>query len=73
MTTAAAVALLLGTTAAPENEVARLAQLFFEGIDFAATGSAQAGKISKRTALRGVPIPLHPGAARYLGQAVPQP
>ncbi len=67
--TGAAVALLLGTTGAPENEVAALAQLFFEEIDFAATGSAQAGKISKQTALRGVPIPLHPGAARYLGQA----
>lgn len=73
VTTAAAVALLLGTTDAPENEVATLAELFFERIDFASTGSAQAGKISKPTALRGVTIPLHPGAARYLGQAVPQP
>ncbi len=73
VTTAAAVALLLGTTDAPENEVAALAELFFERIDFAATGSAQAGKISKRTALRGVTIPLHPGAARYLGQTVAQP
>lgn len=73
VTTVAAVALLLGTTDAPENEVAALAQLFFEQIDFPATGSAQAGKISKPTALRGVTIPLHPGAARYLGKAVPQP
>ena len=69
VTTAAAAALLVGTTDAPEDEVAALAQLVFENIDFRATGSAQAGKISKGTALRGVPIPLHPGAARYLGQA----
>lgn len=73
VTTAAAAALLVATTDAPENEVAALAQLFFERIDFAATASAQAGKISKRTALRGVTIPLHPGAAQYLGQAVSQP
>lgn len=69
ITTVAAVALLVGTTDAPDQEVAELAQLFFEGIDFAATGSAQAGKISKATALRGVGIQLHPGAAKYLGQA----
>lgn len=69
ITTVAAVALLVGTTDAPDEEVAALAQLFFEGTDFAATGSAQAGKISKITALRGVGIQLHPGAAAYLGQA----
>ena len=70
VTTVAAATLLVGTTDAPEDEVAALAQLVFENVDFRTTGSAQAGKISKGTALRGVPIPLHPGAARYLGQAV---
>ena len=62
--------MLVGTTDAPEDEVAALAQLVFENVDFRATGSTLAGKISKGTALRGVPIPLHPGAARYLGHAV---
>jgi TRAP transporter TAXI family solute receptor len=70
VTTVAAVTMLVGTTDAPEDEVAALAQLVFENVDFRATGSTLAGKISKGTALRGVPIPLHPGAARYLGHAV---
>jgi hypothetical protein len=64
----APTALLVGTTDAPESEVEALVRLFYEDIDFAAAGSAQASKISKSTALRGVSIPLHPGAAKYLGR-----
>jgi TRAP transporter TAXI family solute receptor len=62
--TVAPTALLLVTTAAPESEVEALARLFYEDTDFAAAGSAQGTKISKSSALRGVSIPLHPGAAR---------
>jgi len=67
--TVAPTALLVGTTDAPESEVEALVRGFYEDIDFAAAGSAQASKISKSTALRGVSIPLHPGAATYLGTA----
>jgi TRAP-type uncharacterized transport system substrate-binding protein len=49
--------------------VEALVRLFYEDIDFAAAGSTQGAKISKSTALRGVSIPLHPGAAKYLGKA----
>ena len=67
--TVAPTALLVGTAAAPQGEVEALVRLFYEDIDFAASGSTQGAKISKSTALRGVSIPLHPGAAKYLGKA----
>ena len=67
--TVAPTALLVGTTAAPASEVEALVRLFYEDTDFAAAGSAQGVKISKSTALRGVSIPLHPGAAKYLGKS----
>jgi TRAP transporter TAXI family solute receptor len=67
--TVAPTALLVGTASAPQGEVEALVRLFYEDIDFAASGSTQGAKISKSTALRGVSIPLHPGAAKYLGKA----
>lgn len=63
--TVAATALLVGTKDTPEGEVKALLQLAFEGTDYLAFGSAQGVKISRRTGLRGVAIPLHPAAAAY--------
>jgi len=66
--TVAPTALFVGTTDAPEAEVEALVRLFYENTDFAGAGSAQATKISRSTALRGVSIPLHPGAVKYIGR-----
>ena len=43
-------------------------ELVFEATDYLAFGSAQGVKISKRTGLRGIAIPLHPAAAAYFGK-----
>jgi len=67
--TAAATALLVATTDTPPDEVKALLELAFESTDYLAFGSAQGVKVSRRTALRGVPIPLHPAAAAYFGAA----
>jgi TRAP transporter TAXI family solute receptor len=65
--TLAAVALLVTTSEAPDVEVERVTELVFERLSYAALGSAEGAKISKRTALRGVTVPMHPGASRYFG------
>lgn len=67
--TVAPTALLVSTTNAPNDEVEAILKLVFEQTDFAAAGSMQGVKIAKRTGLRGVAIPLHPGAAAYFGTA----
>ena len=66
--TVAPTALLVGTTDAPEGRWRRSSGCSMRTSDFAGAGSAQATKISRSTALRGVSIPLHPGAAKYLGR-----
>ena len=67
VTTVATTALLVGTLDTPEEEVKALLELAFESTDYLAFGSAQGVKISKRTGLRGIAIPLHPAAAAYFG------
>jgi TRAP transporter TAXI family solute receptor len=67
--TLAVVALLVTTSEAPDAEVQRVTELVFDKLNFAASGSAEGAKVSKRTALRGVTIPMHPGASRYFGTA----
>jgi TRAP transporter TAXI family solute receptor len=67
--TLAAAALLVTTSEAPDAEVHRVTELVFDKLNFAASGSAEGAKVSKRTALRGVTIPMHPGASRYFGTA----
>ena len=69
--TIAATALLVGNADAPADEVTALLQLAFESTDYLAAGSAQGVKISKRTGLRGIAIPLHPAAKSYFGTPKP--
>jgi TRAP transporter TAXI family solute receptor len=67
VTTVAATALLVTHSDVPDSEVAVVIPLVFENPDYLAAGSAQGAKISKRTGLRGITIPVHPGASRYFG------
>ena len=67
--TVAATALLVGAIDTPQDEVKALLGVAFEGTDYLAAGSAQGVKISKASGLRGIAIPLHPGAAAYFGAA----
>ena len=64
--TVAATALLVATAETPDAEVELLLKVVFEGADFEAAGSGQGTKVSVRTALRGITIPMHSGAGRYL-------
>jgi TRAP transporter TAXI family solute receptor len=70
--TIAATALLVGAVDKPDDEVKALLQLAFESTDYLAFGSAQGVKISKRTGLHGVAIPVHPAAKAYF-TATPRP
>jgi TRAP transporter TAXI family solute receptor len=62
--TAASAALLLTTLDAPHAEVERVADLVFGRMPQQHTGSTDVVKVSAAHELRGVTIPLHPGAAR---------
>ena len=72
VTTVAATALLVASLDARQEEVKALLPVAFEGTDYLAFGTAQGVKISKGTGLRGVAIPLHPAAAAYFGQSLPE-
>jgi TRAP transporter TAXI family solute receptor len=63
VTTVASAALLLTTVDAPSGEVERLVELVFKRMPQQA-GRADVVKVSAQNELRGVTIPLHPGAAR---------
>ncbi len=69
--TVAATALLVTHADVPDSEAAVLLRLVFENPDYLTAGSAQGAKISKRSALRGVTIPMHPAAGAYLGTPAP--
>jgi TRAP transporter TAXI family solute receptor len=69
--TIAATSLLVGAVDKPDDEVKALLQLAFESTDYLAFGSAQGVKISRRTGLRGVAIPVHPAAAAYFKTPTP--
>ena len=73
VSTVAATALLVTHSDTPEAEASVALKLIYEGTDYLAAGSAQGAKISKRTGLRGVTIPLHPAASRYFNTAGAQP
>ena len=62
--TVASTALLVTTLDAPEAEVERVVDLIFRRMPQRRAGSADLIKVSADTDLRGVTIPLHPGAAR---------
>jgi TRAP transporter TAXI family solute receptor len=71
VTTVAAAALLVTHGDVPEAEAALVLRLVFEDADYLSAGSAQGAKISKRTGLRGITIPVHPAAGRYFGASAP--
>ena len=73
VTTVAATALLVTHADVPDAEAGLALRLVFENPDYLAVGSGQGAKISKRTGLRGVTIPMHPAAARYFGAPTPAP
>ena len=52
----------------PEDHVHRITQAIFENLDFLATIHDATKEIAIDTALRGLTVPLHPGAARYLSE-----
>lgn len=64
--TVATAALLVTTAEAPDGEVEKLADAIYGGALLATAGSAEAVKVSKDSALRGITIPVHPGATRVL-------
>jgi TRAP transporter TAXI family solute receptor len=64
--TVGAVALLVTTGDVPDAEVERVTGVVFSGIDFESLGSPAGGKISLKTALRGISIPMHAGASRRI-------
>jgi len=71
VTTVAAAALLVTHSDVPESEAALVLRLVFENPDYLPAGSAQGAKISKRSGLRGVTIPVHPAVTRYFGTPAP--
>jgi TRAP transporter TAXI family solute receptor len=64
--TVATAALLAAAADTPDGEVERVAEVLFGGAQLAAGGSAEAVKVAKDSALRGITIPVHPGASRVL-------
>jgi TRAP transporter TAXI family solute receptor len=66
--TVAATALLVSTTDAPDGEVENVVGFVFGRAALAASGSAEGVKVSKDSGLRGVTIPLHPGASRFFAK-----
>jgi TRAP-type uncharacterized transport system substrate-binding protein len=62
--TVASAALLVTTDDAPITEVQRVADLIFSRIPQQAPVSATVVRVSAEQELRGVTIPLHPGAAQ---------
>lgn len=61
--TVASAALLLTTADAPSAEVERVAELVFTRMPQQRAGSADVVKVTAQNELRGVTIPLHPGAS----------
>jgi TRAP transporter TAXI family solute receptor len=68
VSTVATAALLVGTTDAPNAEVEKVVSFVFAKADLAGAGSAEGVKVSKDSGLRGVTIPLHPGASRFFAR-----
>ncbi|MGH7307841.1 MAG: TAXI family TRAP transporter solute-binding subunit [Candidatus Rokuibacteriota bacterium] len=66
--TVATAALLVATTEAPDAEVEKVVGFVFGKADLAASGSAEAVKVSKDSGLRGITIPVHPGASRFFAK-----
>jgi TRAP transporter TAXI family solute receptor len=61
--TVACSTLLVTTASTPDGEVARVSELVFTRMPQMRAGSAEIVRVSAANELRGVTIPLHPGAA----------
>lgn len=67
VSTVATAALLLTDTAFSDAEITSLVnRVFAKGRDYSALGSAQGAQISVRNSRHGLPIPMHPAAAKAL-------
>jgi TRAP transporter TAXI family solute receptor len=73
VTTVAATALLVTHSDAPQAEVSLLLSLIFEKTDYLTNASGQGAKISKRSGLRGITVPVHAGATQYFGTTAAPP
>lgn len=73
VTTVAATTLLVTHGDVPEAEGLVVLKLIYDNPDYLAAGTAQGAKISKKTGLRGITIPVHPAASRYFGTPAPGP
>ncbi|MCK5799021.1 MAG: TAXI family TRAP transporter solute-binding subunit, partial [Deltaproteobacteria bacterium] len=69
--TVGVTALLVARDDAPGKKVQALLQTLFANVTALSRDSIQAYFISKKTARRGVSLPLHPAAARFFGVAAP--
>ena len=63
--TVATTALLVGTSDEPDAEVEKVVSAAFARADGTGAARAEAIKVSRDNALRGITIPLHPGATRF--------
>ena len=63
--TVATTALLVGTSNEPDAEVEKVVTHVFGKADLVAARSAEAVKVSRGNALKGITIPLHPGVNRF--------
>ncbi|MFN4087939.1 MAG: TAXI family TRAP transporter solute-binding subunit [Alphaproteobacteria bacterium] len=50
-------------------EVEAILRTTFDRVDFVAAGSAAGALVSRRRALTGLPLPLHPAAEAFFGAA----
>jgi TRAP-type uncharacterized transport system substrate-binding protein len=71
VTTIAATAVLVTRSDVSDGEADVVLRLVFENPDYLAAGSTHGTKISRRSGLRGITIPIHPAASRYLGPSAP--
>jgi TRAP transporter TAXI family solute receptor len=71
VTTIAATAVLVTRSDVSDGEADVVLRLVFENPDYLAAGSTHGTKISRSTGLRGITIPIHPAASRYLGPSAP--
>jgi TRAP transporter TAXI family solute receptor len=70
-TTIAAAAILVTRSDISDGEADVVLRLVFENPDYLAAGSTHGTKIARRSGLRGITIPIHPAASRYLGASAP--
>ena len=68
VSTVATAALLVGTEDEPEAEVEKFVNFVFSRADLVGAGSAEGVKVARQNALRGITIPMHPGAGRVLSE-----